>query len=280
MSLLMRRELETILSNSKIDDRQFVNSLSRGLNVLQAFYPNCGPLGNQDLSKLTGLPKPTISRITYTLTRLGFLTFLSNIGKYELGLPILNISNTMISNMQIRKVSHQIMQDLANYADASIGLAEKYANQMIYINNCIGKTSHALSINVGTSVSIARTSLGCALLACLPDDERELILNQVKAETPANKWSAIYDLQQRSKEQYLKKGFCIVDGDWRNHISAVAVPLYIKEMRYYYAINCAGPAISLSEDRLMRDIGPRLITAKREIESQLSIGKLLPNERY
>ena len=36
----------------------------------------------------------------------------------------------------------------------------------------------------------------------------------------------------------------------------------------------------LSKDRLMRDIGPRLITAKREIESQLSIGKLLQNERY
>ena len=276
----MPRQLKNLLSSDKTNDRQFVSALSRGLNVLQVFYPNCGPLGNQELAQLTGLPKPTISRITYTLTKIGFLNFLPNIGKYELGLPILNISNTMISNMQIRKVCNQILQDVATYADASIGLAEKYNTQMIYIHNCIGKTSHALSINVGTSVPIGRTSLGCALMAAIPDEERLQILEQIKSQTTPQKWQQIYDLQQRTKEEYLAKGFCLVDGHWRKHISAVAVPLYVKELRYFYAINCAGPAISLSLDRLKRDLGPRLVAAKREIESQLTIGKLLPNDRF
>ena len=47
-------------------DRSFVIALSRGLDVLRAFHPNDGLLGNQELAARTKLPKPTVSRLTYT----------------------------------------------------------------------------------------------------------------------------------------------------------------------------------------------------------------------
>jgi DNA-binding IclR family transcriptional regulator len=52
-------------------DRSFVVALSRGLDVLRAFHPNDGLLGNQEIAARTNLPKPTVSRLTYTLTKLG-----------------------------------------------------------------------------------------------------------------------------------------------------------------------------------------------------------------
>jgi hypothetical protein len=55
-------------------DRSFVVALSRGLDVLRAFQPNDGLLGNQEIASRTNLPKPTVSRLTYTLTKLGYLT--------------------------------------------------------------------------------------------------------------------------------------------------------------------------------------------------------------
>ncbi|MEG4313517.1 helix-turn-helix domain-containing protein, partial [Pseudomonas sp. FIP_A4] len=45
-------------------------ALSRGLEVLRAFTHGSVVLGNQDIARITGLPKPTVSRLTYTLTRL------------------------------------------------------------------------------------------------------------------------------------------------------------------------------------------------------------------
>ncbi len=56
-------------------DRKFVEALSRGLDVLRAFSQGSVILGNQDISRLTGLPKPTVSRMTYTLTKLGYLSY-------------------------------------------------------------------------------------------------------------------------------------------------------------------------------------------------------------
>jgi DNA-binding IclR family transcriptional regulator len=55
-------------------DRSFVVALSRGLDVLRAFHPSDGLLGNQEIAARTNLPKPTVSRLTYTLTKLGYLT--------------------------------------------------------------------------------------------------------------------------------------------------------------------------------------------------------------
>ena len=41
-------------------DRSFVVALSRGLDVLRAFQPNDGLLGNQEIAARTKLPKPTV----------------------------------------------------------------------------------------------------------------------------------------------------------------------------------------------------------------------------
>ena len=65
-------------------DRSFVVALSRGLDVLRAFQPNDGLLGNQEIAARTNLPKPTVSRLTYTLTRLGYLTPVPRFEKYQL----------------------------------------------------------------------------------------------------------------------------------------------------------------------------------------------------
>lgn len=61
-------------------DRQFVTALARGLELLRCFTPSESVLGNQELARKTGLPKPTITRMTHTLTRLGYLKYLPQSG--------------------------------------------------------------------------------------------------------------------------------------------------------------------------------------------------------
>ena len=48
-------------------DRQFVTALARGLEILRCFQAGDPALGNQDIAERTGLPKPTVSRLTHTL---------------------------------------------------------------------------------------------------------------------------------------------------------------------------------------------------------------------
>src|SRR6187402_2739745 len=54
-------------------DRHFVTALARGLDLLACFRARDRVLSNQELARRSGLPKSTISRLTYTLTKIGYL---------------------------------------------------------------------------------------------------------------------------------------------------------------------------------------------------------------
>ena len=82
-------------------DRQFVTSLARGLELLRCFTPRDSMLSNLDLARKTGLPRPTVSRLTHTLARLGYLRPLPR-GKYQLDVGVMSFGYSMISNLPIR----------------------------------------------------------------------------------------------------------------------------------------------------------------------------------
>ena len=73
-------------------DRQFVTALSRGLDILRAFRRGERMLFSRDLVARTGLPKATVSRLTYTLTQLGYLEPGPQSGQYALGAGVLALA--------------------------------------------------------------------------------------------------------------------------------------------------------------------------------------------
>ncbi|MFX4601082.1 helix-turn-helix domain-containing protein, partial [Acinetobacter baumannii] len=77
----MRRREEALVADDLADDEKdprFVTALARGLELLRAFRRNESMLGNLELAQRTGLPKPTVSRLTYTLAKLGYLAYDQN----------------------------------------------------------------------------------------------------------------------------------------------------------------------------------------------------------
>ena len=79
-------------------ERQFVTALARGLEILRCFSVETPLMGNQDIARKTGLPKPTVSRLTYTLTELGFLRYSKHLRKYQLGTAVLALGYNLFSN--------------------------------------------------------------------------------------------------------------------------------------------------------------------------------------
>lgn len=248
--------------------RKFVSALARGLDVLRAFQPSSGPLGNHEIAEFTGLPKPTVSRLTYTLTEIGYLNHIARLGKYELGAPVLALGYAALSNMQVRQLAHSRMQELANHADASVALAVRDRLSMLYVHNCVGHSTLALRIETGSRVPIAMTSLGRAMLAVLPDAERDYLMDAIKARNKDD-WSKLKRRIETCIRQVNKRGFCLVDGEWRPHVRAVGVPLIFPGNSGIMAINCAAPSVKISIEQFEDDLGPRLVHLAREVESMM-----------
>jgi len=73
------------LADSESSDRDFVTSIARAFSILRAFRRGERSLGNKEIAHRTGLPKSSVARLTYTLTKLGYLEYLPGEEKYGLG---------------------------------------------------------------------------------------------------------------------------------------------------------------------------------------------------
>src|SRR5687767_14192389 len=103
-------------------DRQFSMNLARGLEVLRAFTATEPMLGNREIADRTGLPKPTVSRLTYTLTLLGYLARDPGLQKYRLGSGVLSLSHPLLASLHIRQVARPLMEQLARNTGCTVNL--------------------------------------------------------------------------------------------------------------------------------------------------------------
>jgi DNA-binding IclR family transcriptional regulator len=250
-------------------DRQFATTLARGLEVLRCFTPAEPMLGNKEISVRTGLPKPTVSRLTYTLTKLGYLRHNMRMGKYQLGSAVLSIGYPLLASMSIRQIARPFMKELADYVNGSVNMGVRDRLSMVYVEACRSGNLTTLP-DIGTSVPIAQSVMGRAFLyACTPP-EREAVLNQMKVKEPEmlRKYQAAI---AKSLEDVRAKGYCVSIGDLRREVHAVGVPMRRSVDGEIVTFNCGVPAFLLKKGQLEDDVGPRLVAMVRNIEAALGI---------
>ncbi|WP_298256460.1 IclR family transcriptional regulator [Bradyrhizobium sp.] len=248
-------------------DRSFVVALSRGLDVLRAFRPNDGLLGNQEIAARTNLPKPTVSRLTYTLTKLGYLTPVPRFEKYQLAPAAMALGYAALANLGVRHLSEPYREELMRETGGAVAVGGRDRLSMIYFGQSRGMTI-GVQLDVGSRVPIATTAMGRAYLWALAEEDRTELLQELK-EHYGPRWAKMRDGIERAGENVAKHGFVISAGEWHDDIAAAGVALRLNDGTGPYAFNCGAPAFRFTEERLRTDIGPRLVTMVRNIEAAL-----------
>jgi len=265
------REMPTPASRARASgggDRKFVSALARGLEVLRAFTPTEGLLGNGELVERTGLPKPTVTRLTYTLTKLGYLTYVERLGKYQLAPAALALGYSALANIRIRQIARGAMQAFADYADASVALGTRDRLDLIYVEHCRSRHGVMLRLGLGARIPIANTAMGRALIAGLPEAERDWLLGYMRRDA-GKAWPKLRAGIERAVDDVATRGFTIALGEWERDINAVGVPLIAPDGSGAFAFNCGAPAFQFTRERLESDIGPRLVNMVRNVEADL-----------
>ena len=248
-------------------DRQFVTALARGLAVLQSFGPKDRWLGNQEIARRTRLAKPTVSRLTHTLTRLGYLRYSDTAGKYALGNAVVTMGFSALAQMDVRQIARPQMQALAELTRCAVHLAVRHRHSMVFVDTY--RTSAAFPAEIGSRIPMVTTSSGRAYLCALAPDERDALLADVRKLRP-EAWPATVKGLERAMREYERSGFCLGLGDWRREIHAVAAPLVLPDGSDPLVFTCSGAAFELTPEVLSRNIGPRLVTMIGNIRAVLT----------
>jgi DNA-binding IclR family transcriptional regulator len=251
------------------DDRQFVTALARGLDVLSCFRSRDKALGNLDIAQRCKLPKSTVSRLTYTLTRLGYLAQDEDSGKYRLGTATLSLGSTVLARMDIRQMARPLMQELADVSKAMVSLGTRDRLSLIYVENCRSASALTLSLDVGSRIPIATTAMGRAYLAMAGERERAMIFDDLAA-LDELAWPALRRGIDKALGDARKLGVACSFGDWQPDVNAIAVGFDPGGGMPLMAMNCGGPAFQLSPDFLLDEVRPKLLAMVARLEGMVA----------
>lgn len=249
-------------------DPQFVTALARGLDVLRAFRPGQAALGNQELARETGLPKATVSRITYTLARLGYLTYAPQTGKYAPAVGALSLGFSALGSLGIRDAARPLMQRLADYCGLAVALGTRDRMSMVYVEHCMGDSPVSIGLTTGSHIKLATSAMGRAYLCGLPEADRAVLMEQLAARE-GGRWPDMRAGIEAALDEHRRLGFVLSTGAWKAEVNAVGVPLALGTGALHFALNCGGPAFLMPRDRILDDIGPRLLAVAQELRERV-----------
>ena len=249
-------------------DRHFVTALARGLEVLACFRAGDNMLSNGEIAARCRLPKSTVSRLTHTLTRLGYLQYVEDRAQYRLGSAALAVGTAMLSRMKIRQVARPMMQELADFAGAVVALGVRVELGIIYVEACRSQSALTLTLDVGSRVPLGTTAIGRAYLAAVSEHERVQALAQPRS-SEGPRWPKIRATIDAALLEYRRIGCCSSFGEWQPDVNGIAVGLRPGPGLPPMAINCGGSAFHLPPAFLLEKVRPRLITLVRQLEASL-----------
>jgi DNA-binding IclR family transcriptional regulator len=264
MSRIRRNTLKSDVAT--VPDRKFITALGRGLDVLRCFGPRDRWLANQEIAARTGLARPTVSRLVYTLTHLGFLRHAHSPPKYALGSAAVSLGYSALTQIDIRREARPLLHALSQQTNASVHLAINDGVHMQVVDTYWH--SSAFVIDIGSRVPVATTSLGRAYVCALPEDERKLMLAQIRERHRAE-WPLARKRFEESFRDYEQHGYCFALGDWRRDVNAVATPFDPRDGTKPLVVGCSGAAFQFTPDLLERDIGPRLLALVGNLRANL-----------
>ncbi len=248
------------------DDRQFSMNLARGLEVLRAFTATEPTLGNREIADRTGLPKPTVSRLTYTLTMLGYLARDPGVQKYRLGSGVLSLSHPLLASLHIRQVARPLMEQLARKTGSTVNLGMRDRGDVVYIDTVRADAANQHLPDIGSTRPLLATSMGRALILACPPAEQTAILNYLKVRN-----RKLYDAHRPAWEAdqrlFNEHGFCHSRGDWRKDVHAVAVPVRLPQREQPVAMNCTLAAYRTPKGKLTSEVAPQLLDTVRQLEA-------------
>lgn len=167
-------------------DRRFATTLARGLSVLRAFRSSDDGLGNADISERTGIPKSTVSRLTFTLQKLGYLTHARRHDRYRPGPALLALGNMASASISFVDLSSPLMQRLADETGTLALLLVRDDGKLLIVKTWRPRGVASLWLEVGHRLPFNGTSSGHALLASTSEEGFDQIVTAADGDRGLN----------------------------------------------------------------------------------------------
>jgi IclR family pca regulon transcriptional regulator len=250
------------------NDRDYVNSLARGLEVIRVFTRQSPRMTLSEVAQATGMTRATVRRFLLTLVREGYVE--SNGRHFSLRPKILELGFSALASMNIWEVAQPIMNDLAERLQESCFAAVLDKDSVIYVARANSNRRVSVGITIGSRVPAHCVSTGRVLLAALPDDVLHRYLDEMTLTrfTPNTITSKVH-LRGVIGEVRLK-GWSIVDQELEVGLRSLSVPIRDGRGKTVAALNVCCPSARITPEEMRTRVLAETLEASTKITGALA----------
>jgi DNA-binding IclR family transcriptional regulator len=221
-------------------DAMLVQSVQRAARLLRELAAGGPRLGVTDLADRTGLTKPTVHALLRTLEAEGLVAQDAETGKYLLGADLLRLGNAYLDTHELRARSLTWADSLASRTGEAVWVAVLDADHVLVVHHAFRPQGAVQILEVGASIPWSTCALGKAIVAYLPEPDRDRLL---AADLPVLTGASITDQQElvRQLGQVQRTGYAVEDQESTIGDAGIAAPVFGRSGEVAGAIGVIGP---------------------------------------
>jgi DNA-binding IclR family transcriptional regulator len=251
----------------RTDAKYRIELVEKTFAILDVFQPDRRELSVRELVEETGQSQSSVYRIVANLTRLRILEQDNGTRRYRIGSKLYALGSLAV--MDIRKLAIPHMEMLRTRFQFTVTLSaghDRWGGTLVEVLE--SHEPYGVSVAVGTREPLHATASGKCALAYATEEKREELLadNEFTAHTAATLTSRT--ALERSLVAVRKQGYAFDRGEWAQHVTCVAAPVFDRNGTFRGAITLSGPTDPQAADSLIA-ASSTLLDVARNVSQEL-----------
>lgn len=251
------------------EDRLFIKSVGRAMQVLSAFHHASGPLSLTEVAKNAGIDRSAAQRLIHTLLKLGYIRRSADDHGYLPGFRLLDHTLDLLRLDPVVQKATPVLLELRKTIRERVDFSLYDETRLIYAFRIQSKRETFYATLVGHSVPTPCTAGGRAALSALPDAEAQEIVKRstipeytAQTETDPEKIMALI-------RQARSDGFALVVNEFVQGEVAIGVAVTNRDGLPLGAIHVAGSLSEWTSKDFVDQAAPVTLEAARAINGSL-----------
>lgn len=248
-------------------DAAQIRSVQRAIALLRALASKPRGAAVSELALQLGMPKSSVYRLLVTLRRSNWVAFDSDSERYHLGIGLLEVSAGVLDRLDLREIARPHLLAIVRECDESVHLGLLNDTNVIYALKFESTQSIRMVSEVGRLAPLYCTGLGKAMLAWMPEGERESLLGRIELRRFTDTTLTNPGALRENLAEARVRGYAIDEGEHEDFVRCVAAPL-IGPQGLVGAMSITAPAFRISDARVA-ELGLLISTHCAQISAQL-----------
>lgn len=245
--------------------RDFIQSLEKGLAVINSFSNERSSQTLSEVAELTGLTRATARRILLTLNELGYVSRADR--SFSLTPKVLDLGYSFLSSLRLVEIAQQPMERLADEVKESSSMSVLDGLDIVYVARVSTKRIMTIALALGSRLPAYPTSMGRVLLAGMPESDLDGYIAKTRFEQLTQHTIVDEGKFRAAIDQVREEGYALVDQELEEGVRSIASPIVNRDREVVAAMNISCHASRVTVATMRKQLRPRLTATAEEIST-------------